>query len=368
MNMPRPTRTTKNLVLLTSGVLFVLFLLTSGVYVLAQTTNNTFLPNTHVAGLPLGKLTAEDAATLLNTAIETRMQKGIKLTSHGSEVIVSKDLLNGDAADISDDLLHPQVDQTLHDLFVSTHPSSWFIRGLHVARATMLSQDVPLQMRVNAEGLDTLLHEQLSKNEQAVTEPAFLWNTQTKSFSVAPGIAGKRYATTPVIAAIQSQFAHLTAETISVDTVVAEPAVSTTQATALAAQATTLLAQGLPSFTYASTTKTASTSTIAALLVPILRQGQPALGVASSSLASLIDAIGDGITQPAQDARFTIQNGKVDAFQKSQDGLAIDADALRNALETTWIAEHTRTIPLTMQVSHPTITTESANSLAFSTK
>lgn len=365
MSMSRPIRTTKNLVLLTSGVLFVLFLLTSGVYLLAQNTNSTFLPNTRVAGLPIGKLSAQEAATILNTAIETRTQKGIKLTANGSEVLLSKDLLSGDTADISDDLLHPQVDQTLHDLFVSTHPSSWFIRGLHVARAAVLPHDVLLQVSVNADGLDTLLHEQLSKNEQAVTEPAFLWNTQTKSFSVTPGVAGKRYATAPVIAAIQSQFAHLIAETISVETTVAEPTVTNAQATTLAAQATALLAQGLPNFTYASTTKTASTSTIAALLVPILRQGQPTLGVASSSLASLIDAIGDGITQPAQDARFTIQNGKVDAFQKSQDGLAIDADALRSALETTWIAEHAFTIPLTMQVSHPTVTTESANSLGI---
>src|SRR4029079_15957210 len=109
---------------------------------------------------------------------------------------------------------------------------------------------------------------------------------------------------------------------------------------------------------------TLDASTLAKLLTPSADPDLP-VTVDAEAFASFVDGIAKQIEIPAQNARFQIENGRVTEFVGSEQGLAIDRDALAGALTQALNGEE-KTVALTVLLSEPAVTTDEVNNLGVS--
>ena len=79
---------------------------------------------------------------------------------------------------------------------------------------------------------------------------------------------------------------------------------------------------------------------------------------------SFLDSIATQVNQPAQDAKFKVTDGKVEAFQLSQTGYALDQDKAPDVLAQAILSAQTK-VDLPVTVTEPKITADSASTLGI---
>jgi len=91
--------------------------------------------------------------------------------------------------------------------------------------------------------------------------------------------------------------------------------------------------------------------------------GEVYLGVDSDEALNTLAEIAKEVNQPAKDARFQIQDGRVVEFQVSQDGSILDIDETIKSIEQTVLTEKRQTAALIMALDKSKINNENVNSL-----
>jgi vancomycin resistance protein YoaR len=89
------------------------------------------------------------------------------------------------------------------------------------------------------------------------------------------------------------------------------------------------------------------------------------LAFTTAAAREFFDSLAAEVNQPAYDAKFEVQNGRVAAFQSSQPGRAVDVAATMRAAEAALVAGVSKPVTLTVAVTEPTVTTAEANDLGI---
>ncbi|MBP9749090.1 VanW family protein [Patescibacteria group bacterium] len=328
--------------------------------------DNQFLPNTSIGGVDMTGKYSIEAAPLINQAFDTYLRNGITFSANGKQVVLDSTSIGITDPDATNDLLRLDADASMQPA-IDRGETNFGPFGLRYLSARILSifvpKKYPLIVTINRPAIQALLEERLATIEQPVTEPRLDWKNDT--FTVAPGASGNVFALDEGLDTMARQIAEQKTDAISLTTHSATPKISQKSAEALAVTATDLIKTTPLTLTTKELSWPITTSTRAAWLQLTVRNEQPIIGLDPMTLDSSLASIAAEVETEPQDAKFTIQDGKVAAFQTSTDGVAIDRDALRTALEKDWIMDHKTTLALPTVVNKARITTADANNLGI---
>lgn len=366
MSSPRPSSSSVRVALIVVAVFVCVGVGTAiAGSALHMAHDNHFLPGTRIAGIDVAGKTAAETAPLLNQAFDTYLRNGITFSANGKRIVLDSASIGITDPDATNDLIRLDADASMQPAMDRGETHLGFGIGYlckWVAGMVVPSHS-PLVVTINRPAIQALLEERLAAIEQPVTEPRLDWKNNT--FTVAPGAAGNVFALDEGLDTMAHLIAEQKNEIIPLATHTASPTISQKSAEALAAAATTIIETTPLTLTAQGDAWVMSTSTRAGWLQLVVRNGTPALGIDQAALDTSLAPIATTIETEPQDAKFTIQDGKVAAFQTSTDGVAIDHDTLRTLLETDWIAAHKTTIAIPTVVKKARVTTADANNLGI---
>jgi vancomycin resistance protein YoaR len=325
--------------------------------------DNQFLPGTIIAGMDVSGKTASETAPLLNQAFDSYLRSGLTFSANDKRVVLDSAGIGITDPDATNDLIRLDTDATIQPAMDRGETHLWFGIGYLAKRlfGMTVGTHQPLVVTVNRPALQALLAERLTAIEQPVKEPQLNWKND--SFGVIPGASGNIFALDAGLDTLEHLVAEQRHETIILSIHSATPKISQQNAEVLATTATNLIRTAPLTLTNKEKTWPLSTSTRASVLQLVVRDGTPLLGFDVATLDTALETIADAIEIEPRDAKFTIQNGRVTAFQTSTDGIAIDREALRVALETDWINDRKNTITIPTVLNKAQITTADANNL-----
>lgn len=105
--------------------------------------------------------------------------------------------------------------------------------------------------------------------------------------------------------------------------------------------------------------------TLASWLVFAKHDGGVTADISPTDVTTFLNGIAPQVEVTAQNARFTIQNGRVAEFQGGTDGVAINREASFSAIRNALLADHKNTAELSFSEKAPDVTTESVNNLGI---
>jgi vancomycin resistance protein YoaR len=325
--------------------------------------DNQFLPGTIIAGMDVSGKTASETAPLLHQAFDSYLRTGLTFSANDKRIVLDSTSIGITDPDATNDLIRLDADATIQPTMDRGETHRWFGIGYLAKRLFGMVVDThqPLVVTVNRPAIQTLLEERLTAIEQPVKEPQLSW--ENDSVSIMPGASGNIFALDAGLDALEHLVAEQRHETIILSTHSATPKISQQRAEALARTATNLIRTTPLTLTNKEKNWSLSTSTCASMLQLAVRDGQPVLGIDVTALDTALETIANEIEIEPRDAKFTIQDGRVTAFQTSTDGIAIDREALRIALETDWVNDRKNTIAIPTVLNKAQITTADANNL-----
>ncbi|HRY63176.1 MAG TPA: VanW family protein [Patescibacteria group bacterium] len=94
-------------------------------------------------------------------------------------------------------------------------------------------------------------------------------------------------------------------------------------------------------------------------------QGEAYIGIDETKASERLKEIAEGIDQPAKDARFTMQDGRVVEFQSSQDGRVVNIEETIQTIEIKVLREKNSEVDLMMTIDKSQLTNEGVNDLGI---
>lgn len=327
--------------------------------------DNRFLPGTIIAGIDVSEKTVPETAPLLNQAFDAYLRHGITFLANGKRIVLDSASIGITDPDATNDLLRLNTDESLQPSM--DRGETQFGLGIGYLIKRLSSMIVPtrasLVVAINRPALQALLEERLAIIEQSVREPQLAW--QQGAYAVVPGTSGNVFALDKGLDALTHVLGELKKEAITLAVHAATPQISQKNAERAATTATDLVRTIPLTLTTAEGAWPMSTSTTAAWLQLTLQEGEPVITIDPAALDASLAPISADIEKAPEDAKFSIKDGKVAAFQTSADGIAIDHEALRIAIEKDWVTERKNTVAIPTVVSKPRVSTEDANSLGI---
>ena len=355
----------KKSVLIASVVAVVLLVVGGTVLAAARLVSEykeKFLPNTIVAGLDISGKTRPEAAETINAAFDAYLNKGLDFRADGKDI-----RLNGSTFDALDSAVSPllslDADQTLGNAFKRGHSGSLIKDGFTTILALAKTSEQKLVVSINQIVFQSELKDKLTGIENPVKEPSFEW--RGGALRVVAGESGRVFDLNAASNAVSRLAEKLASGVIEMKSELKTPATSDAEERLAAETAEKLLRETTLILTYGDKSWNTATSTRALWLQPARVADDVRLSIASSSLDPSLDAIKTEIEIEPRDARFEIIGGRVEAFEESRDGVAIDLDLLAERVAKDWVAENKTQVEIPVKNEKAKVTTENVNNIGI---
>ena len=330
---------------------------------------NKILPGVTILEIPIGGLTPEEARAAVQKRADEILGRGIIFSADGQMTTLSPTTISPNDPDLSVELVKYDIAGMVERGLVFGRRKNSLESWLEMT-ATFVSRKIPVtpQYQVNKEALLLFLKNEFGDLETPVKEAGL---------SATAGEEGLRYtATDPrpgrtlfyeaAVNALTEQIKRGSLAPIAIALTPVEPNITRSEAAALIPEAERFV-------------RTAATTTVAvgrnewtvkneelSLWVTVEESdGRARLAFDRTKIDAFLDPIAKEVEVLPRDAKFKIQNGKVVEFQGSRQGLRIDREATRRALEETWIMRGGGKVELVTEKTEPNVATGDVNDLGI---
>lgn len=365
-----------------AGLILALAVLLAGVLttsVLAAESHfryqNRVVGNVWVAGYHLSGMDSLAATSTLQKAYDDMISKGLTVTVDGNTEIIPL-FQTGDRSDVAYNL-------------IEWDPAAIAQEALKIGHNNNVVTDSLLTLYHQAFGHTSIAAAVTTNNDrilEAITTafPDEQVPTTITDFSVSisrskgvqieiiPGSEGKTLDTSSVPETITRDAYNLALSPLELTTIAATPEVTTEEAETLIDAAKTAVAAGpyvLSGIDINGEEQTweISESTIGNWIVPTKdSEGNPKIGLAAEDMLDFLTDLHVAIDIGAQNARFSIDGGKVTEFQASKTGSVIDDNAVYADLLAALGTDTTDApIIIATRIDEPSITTDNVNSIGI---
>lgn len=221
-------------------------------------------------------------------------------------------------------------------------------------------------VHVDAHALGTSLQEQFSDIEKLANNAGLKFNA-TDLPEVTPSTEGQTFDYGQIVRTTIGQIRRLDSSPVQLAAVATKPdIVSSPMLTAVATQNITALLNRAPlTLTYDDKQWKISRDHLKKILGFAGTTANPRLGLDNQKTADFLDDISKDIEVKAQNAKFTVVDGKVEEFQASKVGIILDTSATIEAMQSVLIEENQSTVEIIVTEEQPLTDTVATNDLGI---
>lgn len=332
-------------------------------------SSRTNLPGVSVGGIPVGGLTREQTRAVIARRTDELLNRGFLFTAAGRTAT----LLSATLAPTDPDLVRERItfhyDLMVDEAYVPGHRGFFLSRLGAFFRSRRAGVALPLRFSLNEEALAADLRRAFSDLEHPKREPSFtvLQSNGSFDFSVAAGAEGAALAAEEAIAVLRRQIARGGSAPVAVPLVRTPTALAFESVEALIPEAIRALGgmHTTTTVTFGSKQWPVTRTAIAGWLSVEAGDDGAALAFDAERLGPFFDDLAPQVEVESRDAKFSVEGKRVVEFQASREGIAIDREATRRALEAAWLRSGGGFVELTVTKTPPKVAVGDLNSLGI---
>jgi vancomycin resistance protein YoaR len=336
---------------------------------------NVIVPHVSVANIDLSGLDELAATSTLQKAFDSMVGSGLNVTV--GETTQNIPIFQASSSDTAYNLIEWDAAASAREAMQVGHSTNTFADSIFVLYYELFGKkSYAASVTVNNERLTEAVKTAFAKQEIPATPTAF-----TTTFArgknpetvVTPGINGQTLDIDSLITSTAQDARDLVLKPVTLKTSIIEPDITAEQASSALPNAVAAIDAAPYTITGINTagepeTWNISEKTIADWIMPKRANDDQTIivGINAEKTVDLLTEIHSAVDVPAQNARFSIDGGKVTEFQGSTAGNVLDDDAFFTAFETA-LGSDTSSAPLAivMHAEEPSVTTENVNSLGI---
>jgi vancomycin resistance protein YoaR len=343
--------------------LILLTLLAAFILIFSNAYKNRFFPGVAVNNESLGQLSHGEALKLWQSRVDDFIKTGLKYKFDGKETIIFPTLSASDP-DVSFELVSFNVLETIDGAYLIGRSDGVIKNFLEQTGALILGYNTSLSFKVNQTELLSILRENFKNFESPKLEarPAI---AEDLSINILPETAGTAFDYQELLNQSINRLKNLSAEPIEVKLKVDEPVIKKEDVNEeLINQLAELLKTPELTLTYDKQSWTVSNRDFKNWLIFEPASTGIKIGLdASGTMAYLEKNIAPKINRETLNAKFEINNGRVDEFQGSSDGRQLELDKSYQKITQDWLNDGLKEIELTVIQGKADIQTGDINDL-----
>jgi len=321
---------------------------------------NRIFPGISIGPVLLGGLTLPEAEQRLQGAWDEFAEQGINVVVGTQQVILTPRVFSSTDPDLTYDLVHFDPAVAARAAYAVGRQGGYFGRLLSPMAVRLWPQRFPPQVVVEQERVLTFLRDSLPNLEQE-PQPAHFQFDEPGNAVVVPGQDGLLIDTDNLRHELGARFASLTTGAVTLNRLRTSPVVSERDLIPLLPEVRSLARTRPLTFTFETSTWVAEPLVWHRWLAARPVDGKLQLGFSTSAAAAFFSGMAEALNQPARDAKFELQQGRVKTFVPSQAGRALDVAASLAAAEAVVRSDAVDTVPLSVAIAEPSVSTADAN-------
>lgn len=359
-------------------LLFSLFLLiTGGLVALAATYAQTYegkiFPGVTIGSLDIGGKTFDEARKITDSAIDHLLSQGFVVMVDGNEKQVSPLVMAWGDPDLSRELVTFDRTEAIEKAIHFGHERNPFKNTFNQVAARFQPKHLPVGVHINQPEFEKAIKTQFASIISPAKNASLIitWpetpnrNTPPEIF-ISPAMGGTNIDINSIWLNLETKLSQLEQPTINLHLVPEAPTITIQEAHEIPSLANQFLTTGPWLVHSKKQTWTFSPHDLSPLLgIKKNNHGLVQLAFTGSGLEAFFSKIETTINQPARNAKFSMENGKVTEFQGSANGVTLDRAATQNLMENGFLNNKMREIEIATKVTVPDITTRQVNNLGI---
>ncbi len=326
----------------------------------------SILPGVRVGALPLTGLTRDQAEAKLQSAWDKVAAAGIPVLAGEHSLTLTPVGSSATDPDLTYELVHFDAARNAGLAFTLGHSGSWWQQWITPFIALVRKPDLKPQFEVHQEQIATYLRQNLPGLEQT-PRPARITIDEVGNIQVLPEVPGTAIDVADFTNQLTTALVPLRVPVGPLEVNLSTVNPSLTQARVLEGLPAVreLLRENDLTFTFERETwRVPPARWHQWLEVRALGTGVEA-GLSPTLAKDFFTEIESSVNQAAQEAKVELSDGRVVAFQPSQQGRLVEVAATLQAAEALLGAGSSQPLPLTVQTTEPTVSTADANNLGI---
>lgn len=321
--------------LLTLAIIFFILLVASasGLFIFDKIYQNKIYPNIFIGNLNLGDKTIEQAKQLINAEINKISQTGVTFSYKETRVAITPVIASVDG-DLAIQIINFNPDLAAETALAYSRDKNFFINLEKKIFLLINKKNILLKTSVDQNQAEKILKNTFTKTFQP-TEDAKLITKKNQAtgayeFAVVDEKLGKIIDYEEAIEQMINNLSNLNGQEIKLSTITEYPKILSKDALNIESKAKAILAAAPLTLTYGDKKWTIEQDQLADFLA--LKPNDSAtdkVGIGLDKIktgAYLQEKIALEIDKKPLEAKFAVDNGKVNEFQNGQDGLALNIE------------------------------------------
>jgi vancomycin resistance protein YoaR len=356
---------------ITAGIFACVLILSAGAaYVWAQNYQDRIAPNVFIGTIDVGGLDPETARQKVQSRIDSILTDGIVVKLNGSQETLPLSALVG-----SDMIEHAtfDVDTAIAQASSIAHAENPVRDTALLLVNTQNPQTVGVPVQINREKIRASLKNLFPTGERERKNASFSFVQRNGKWSgsVQAGSPGRVFHLEPFEEKLRDNLTQLKPSPVRLKQTNEDPDIDQNEARQLLEQAEAILNKEtkitLTDPENEERSWTISDLKLAKMLQPVRNDDGLYLSVGNKRLEEALKPAKDDLEQPAQNARFSINEGRVEEFVGSRPGVEIDIETTKQNIESA-LNNNETSIALATHTVKPEVTTDEVNDLGITEK
>ena len=350
----------------------------------AYAYEDRFFPGTRVANTALGGMSYEEGLALINSQADTLIEEGARITINDTTRTIPLRTVSPDDPDLNRDLVILNVQPAVQAAFDRGHTGSLPHRAWNMIRVGLERPNQEVQIETDRAAIESSLLETFEEYYNPAVEPSYNISVESGNWvvEVVPGTSGRAFDLDRAVEAFTLMMANLNNETVTIAVIDEVPQISDAQAEALTSRAVRVIEEAPHALAYELNEVETydyqiDTQDLMEYLEPELHNNSVQLGLPEDF--PLFATIQEEINVAAQDARFQMEDDRVQEFEPSKNGREVNLLSTRQAIAEQFAAvqaeasdegdqeeqDEPAAIAITVDTIEPDITTAEVNDLGI---
>ncbi len=321
-----------------------------------------------VGGISLSGLTPVEAKNLLSNAWNYYSDQGLLLKLNETGVILTNRVTSTSDPDLAYELVSFNPSKAVYSAYSQGRQGNWLMRLIKPVWLSLKAINLPVAgLEIEHEKIMQYVRDSFPGVEQ-LPRPASLNVDLDGNISFEPEIEGSVIDEQTLQRDIVNRWQYMNSEPVQIVLQPKHPLLTQTIVTAFLPQVQQILTDQTIIFRFGDKKWFAEPAVWYRWLGVEYNEysGQAELSFLSSKADDFFEPIEKIINRPAQDAKFEIKDGRVTAFQASQQGRSLDRIASLQAAWTKVLEKKFEEVEFIVQTTEPSVTTAEVNELGIS--
>lgn len=360
---------TKQLIII--GALFVLIslLATGGSYLYAQGYGDKIAPGTFIGSVDVSGLNNEDARSKVQAKIDELITNGYTIKHEKQEALLPLSTLI--TTDIIEDVTF-DINTAIEESLSRGHHENPLLNAYSLTLTSLLGGDehIHVPAQIDEEALKTSIRRVLPETEKDLINAGFAFSLEEGEWTVetiAP-VNGVHFTFDTFFKDLERKLESLESGDISIETKEVFPEVTEAQAQLAVDKALHYISQAPVTLEYTNDYQRTSTWTISeekltTLLQPIAEDELIVLN--GEAFSEFLSDFRDTIEREAENAKLTLEDGKVNEFVSGKKGIAIDEETTIEEIERYLKGSEQSSVQITTMITEPEVKVGDLNDLGI---